>query len=249
MFPRRWQFICFAPDDGGSGGGSDTPADGGGAGGEGGEEKIPAWGQALGNNVAELATIIKTALTTAEERNRRQIAAQQPKEEEEPEDEDPAVLETLSRKDFGEHLIKKTLQAINKQVVEPLNARLEAITATTTKVQLATAIKEEQVRHKDFNEWTDEMLEIHREHPNLPIHRIYTLARSENPDKAKKMDAKYAPKDEGGANGRRMNGFGGLTPGQSGGGGARGRRMSGQEAVEAAWAEVESNLGKIEFDS
>jgi hypothetical protein len=202
-------------------------------------EAVPAWANDLKSGVGELTGAIRQMLEFGQRTRAEQAAAQQPADDED--EGDPAELETMSRSDFGRHIVGQVLKAVNKQVVEPLNSQLQQVTAATTRTQIQGSVKELAAAHKDFWDWQPEMLALANEHRGLAPQRLYQLARADNPTKATDLDKKYAPKPEG-SGPIRFKGFGGLTPSQSGTA-SRGGKMNGSEAANAAWAETVAALG------
>lgn len=203
----------------------------------------PAWAKELNENMRQLAAMAQQA--SQERQAQIEAARQQQHQVEQPEEEDEenVDLELISRADFAKHIVRRVEQAINKNVVEPLSQQLSELRATTTRDQLGRAVQELRSKYPDFNEWSQDMIELAKEQPTLPPHRLYILARGENPTKAKAMDAKYAPRDQGNVRNIR---FGGLTPSQSGSG-SRARNMAPAEAGKAAWDDTVAALGVPDF--
>jgi hypothetical protein len=155
---------------------------------------------------------------------------------------DPEELETMSRAEFGSHIVQQVIKAVNKTVVGPVNERLNAITIDSTKGQIRAAVGELASAHKDFNDWRDEMLGLANENRGLAPKYLYQLARANNPDKASKLDKKYNPVDEAAGKPRKIS-FGGMTPNGASGSGGKGSKMNMKEATNAAWAETVKALG------
>lgn len=200
------------------------------------QEQAPAWATGLTEAVGGLSTLMKQAMTSAQQREKQQQLPPDDDADEEPSDED---LEVMPRGEFGKHIVAQVLKAVNKNVVEPINARLNEITVDTTRRDITGAISALKGKHKDFMDWKDEMIELANQNKGLAPHRLYQLARIDNPEKAKKLDDKYKPPRE---EGPRRPGFGGMTPSQSGTG-SRTRKMAPKEASDVAWAETVAALG------
>ena len=234
---------AWAPADDGSAGGS-GPAAGGGDGTPPtppAAVEPPSWVGEMKGSMAELTSVMRGIMQLAQQ---NQQAAQQPTgrdSEPDPPPVDPAHLETLSRKEFSDHIVGQVLKAVNKNVVEPLRGELQAITATTTRGQIQAAVERAAAAHPDFGDWRQEMISLAGEYRGLPPERLYAIARADNPTKAKELDTKYEPKRETQAP-IRLRSFGGLTPTQSGTGN-RGQRMNGDEAADAAWTETVKAFG------
>jgi hypothetical protein len=154
---------------------------------------------------------------------------------------DPAHLETLNRKEFSDHIVNQVLRAVNKQVVEPMNQRLEMISSNTTRGELQRMVETAAAQHKDFGEWRQEMIGLAGTYKGLPPEALYHLARASNPEKVSELDKRYNPPPAK-AEPIRLRSFGGLTPSQSGTGN-RGQRMNSQDAADAAWAEAVKGAG------
>lgn len=208
-----------------------------------GGEAPPPWANDLRGSVGELTGTIKALLEEA----RAARAGNQPAPTE-PEEDEPEIpdqdLDLMSRADFGKHIVAQMLKAVNKQVVEPLNQQLAAVTAATTRRDIVSAVAELRSKHKDFNDWTGDMIELAKQNPGLPPHRLYQLARADNPTRAAELDAKYNPRPSTGK--IRIRGFGGMTPSQSGTA-SKGGKMNGTEAANVAWADTVAALGGEPF--
>lgn len=237
----------WAPEGGESGstteptGSTAAPTAGGGAG------DPPPWAKDLNTAVGGLTGTIKELLTLAARREQQSPPqpAQSAQSADDDDDEPTAEeLETLSRADFGKHIVSAVLKAVNKQVVEPINQQIQSITQHTTRNEIQGSVKELAAQNKDFWEWQPEMLALANENRGMAPKRLYQLARADNPTKAKELDTKYGEKKPTGeGSGRvRFKGFGGLTPSQSGSGG-KARNMGGSEAAKTAWAETVAALG------
>lgn len=234
QFDRR----TWAPENDGSGpapgpGGEATPSDSAPS-----PPAAPAWVDEMKGSMSELTGVMRGLMQMAEAS--RQQGGQAPPTPEEP-PVDPAHLETLSRKEFSDHIVTQVLKAVNKNVVEPLRGELNAITATTTRGQIQAAVEKSAAAHPDFGDWRQEMIALAGDYRGLPPERLYALARADNPSKARELDEKYTPKPRA-QEPIRLRNFGGLTPTQSGTGN-RGQRMNGSEAADAAWSETVKALG------
>lgn len=200
--------------------------------------EAPVWVNEMKGSMAELTGVMRGIMQLAQQNAN---TANQPLPDPPDPPVDPAHLETLSRKEFSDHIVGQVLKAVNKNVVEPLRGELQAITASTTRGQIQVAVERAAAAHPDFGDWRQEMIQLAGEYKGLPPERLYAIARADNQQKARELDEKYAPKRE--SQGPiRLRGFGGLTPTQSGTGN-RGQRMNGGEAADAAWAETVKALG------
>jgi hypothetical protein len=126
-----------------------------------------------------------------------------------------------------------------------LDDRLKGVTTeiNNTRTEFRRTKLSEEVdafssKHPDFNDWQDEIRALAKENPTLSIPRLYTLARVENPDKAKTVDEKYKepeqPKDSG------ITLFGGFKPNGKTSVDKDGKevKLTVDEALEKAWGEA-----------
>lgn len=231
--------FCRDDDNEGSGGGGEP----GGEGGQGaGAAAEPAWATKLLGEIQKLNALGEAA--QARQQQQQTPTTEDEEDDDDGEENDPAKLELLSRADFGSHIVNQVLKAVNKQVVGPLNQQLNELRTNATRNDVNAAVQESASKHKDFWDWKQEMLTLAQQPAMraLPPESLYILARAANADKAKELDGKYNPPQEG--NGRvRLRSFGGLTPGGGGGSGSKTRKMSSQEAATAAWSETIKALG------
>lgn len=248
--------VSFLPfrsvEDGGAGGGggpgggdSNSQASGG--------SEAPAWAKSFEENVKTLAQGI--AELNALAKQRAQTAQTQPQQQEEEEEESPPNdidLETMDRAEYARYITQQVIREL-KTVLKPVEQKVNQVDQTVLANRLATEVAELSTRHKDFYEWQDEMLSIQREHPNLSVHRLYALARAENPAKATELDKKYSADGGGQSDGSRTQekktlkvSFGGFAPNGSGGA-SMNRKMAPREAAIAAWDQVVGELGTPDF--
>jgi len=143
------------------------------------------------------------------------VAGQQPSEKD---------LEGMSRPQFGKHIVDSVTKGMNKQLekmIKVLEAKIGKVEETTDRTAVQAAIEKVMEKHPDFYEWTNEIKAVAQDSPGITPKRAYTLARMENPEKAKKMDEKYkddsgkgegSNKGPGEQGGKKRTKFGGLTP-------------------------------------
>lgn len=156
------------------------------------------------------------------------------------EDED-VDLETMDRKTFAAYMARQ-MRGIVEDSLKPVKEGFGKLDEKIDATSLAGMIKEFQKDHPDFYEWKEEMRGILRESPTLTPARAYALARTENPEKAKKIDEKYGlgkPEKK-----SAEENFLGLFPTSGSGSSATkgAGRMKPQAAAEAAWTEVMSKM-------
>lgn len=142
-------------------------------------------------------------------------------------------LETLSRKEFAEHLVERVKTEVVKPVEERIVQSEEETTAAGVRAQLAQVSKEKS----DFWDWQGEMVEVLKKHPTLGVEEAYRLARAGNPDKAQTIDKAAVEKDvEKQKKDKPETTFGGLLP--TSGRASKNKRMSPKTAAEQAWDEL-----------
>lgn len=150
-------------------------------------------------------------------------------------------VDSMSQKELAGFLIKQVGKLVDDKF-KGINDNLESTRKEFRTTTLNQTVKEFAKDHKDFNEWGEEMTELAKENPTLTIPRLYALARTENPDKTKKLDDKYTdktekkPLDDG-----ELKLFGGYKP--SGkttqeGEGADKTKKTLDEALESAWSDA-----------
>lgn len=157
-------------------------------------------------------------------------------------------LETLSRMDFA----GKMLEQINglmehnlKKISDTLEGKLSAVSDTIGRSSLEGEIKEMIGSKKDFMDWKEELKALRQELPNASLQRLYALVRSENPDKAKELDEKYADKPAAGEDGKAQGkAFGGFFPTNSHQ--EENTKMTQDEAVQKAWDDVFSGQNNLD---
>ena len=200
--------------------------------------------------IAALNASIRELINVANARQAAPVAPAPPAETET--EVDPTELEAMPRAAFAQFLADKILKAVNTQVVQPINQRLDQITASTSQASIQSDVLrlggERQAdgtykggKYPDFWDFQQEMLSLAREHPGLPPERLYKLARVENEAKAAEVDKKHRPAPAPSGGKVRLS-FGGLTPSQSGTS-SKGGKLPAQEASTAAWAETVAALG------
>jgi len=159
---------------------------------------------------------------------------------------DGVDMEQLDRKDFAAMLLAKfedRLAHHMKEAVKPLDERLGKVSDRVENDLANREINTAAGERPDFYEWRAEIAQLVKDNPGLSVTRAYTVARSENKDKATKMDEKYVKKSE-----AKSPAFVGLTPTGGGGRGEGATKMKFNEAAEKAYADVLSSLGGVSLD-
>lgn len=160
---------------------------------------------------------------------------------------DGVNMEELDRPQFAAMILTKFeerlqhhLEGHTKNIEKQIGTVAETLHGDLASRQIEAA----QKGRPDFMEWRAEIANIVKENPGLNVVRAYTIARTENPTKAKQMDEKYKEQPKG-AGGRSFS----MAPGGGGGRGEGAQKMKFNEAVEKAWDEVTASLGGVDISS
>lgn len=154
-------------------------------------------------------------------------------------------MEQLDRKDFAALLLSKFEERLEhhmKEAVKPLEERVGKVSERLEEDLAGREVNAAAGERPDFYEWRPEIAALVKENPSLSVTRAYTIARSENKDKAGKMDEKYTKKEPAKA------AFVGLTPTGGGGRGEGATKMKFNEAAEKAYSDVLASLGGVGID-
>jgi hypothetical protein len=158
--------------------------------------------------------------------------ADEPSKDKKDDDDLPSNLELLDRKDFMNIIVKKMSKIIEDQV-KPVSEKTRNIEESTQLEQLRKERDELRGKHKDFDDWSEEMKGLFKQNPYLTMKQAYILAKSSDPKKAKKLESKYAEDDE--DDNAKSKKFGGLTPVDRARKKTKGKEVKGEEATELAW--------------
>lgn len=224
--------------------------------------------QGIGNMLTELGKqqkasnqrfddfVANQAVTTPKKKVKDDDRSADDDGEDDDEDEiDEDEIEGMTNAQMFKLMIKEVGKVVDSKVskVQEQVAGLgKHVVATNTEKEIKEFAKE----HPDLLEWREEIAELSKENPNLKLNRLYALVRSENPKKAKKLDAKIAEMktksensdpdadddededEDAGTN------FFGLTPTSRDEKGSKKEagRMKPQEAVEDAWEKTMAKL-------
>ena len=107
----------------------------------------------------------------------------------------PENVDMLSRQDFGEVLVNRTIQTMKASIIDPLMEEIRGQEASRTKDSASRQITDMRDKFDDFQDWGQEMSSILKETPGVSLQRARTIARAENPEKAQKLDEKYKKVD------------------------------------------------------
>lgn len=163
-----------------------------------------------------------------------------PKQEPE-EDLSKVDLEGMSRTDLVNFITNQMSKKMEK-ILSGVQGKIENVSQQTRQSKLEQEIERLSEKHKDFYDWTDEMRSIHKKHPTMSVAEAYKLARTEDPDKAKKLDDKYKDPDpdpsskdgKGGKDSKQT--YGGMPPGTAKT--SQPTNMTKEQAIENAWNET-----------
>jgi len=158
---------------------------------------------------------------------------------------DDRTLESLSRKDFMEHIVDRFSKVVDSKI-KPVATQLDDGQTKQLEKDVAAAVKKAESDHKDFWDWKEEMGKELLKNPYLYPEDAYILVRARDPKKAKEMDEKHLSDEEKkkieAAKKKENNPqFGGLTP--TSGKTVTSDRMKKEEASELAWQETMGETG------
>lgn len=235
----RFPIMCQI--DGAGDGGGDAGANGGGTSGDGsgdgagnaGGASAPDWGNFIGA-IDKLNTNLGGKLDAV------LGAAQSAQPSGEPDDSEgddapPPNFDEMTNAELVAFLssnTNRTMKAIMSEALAPLIDRVNGLTTSFTQNSVNADVEKVRADNKDFGEWHDEMIDLAKENPTLNVKRLYALAKAENPAKAEKLAAKYAPPPK-----PKPNAFGGFTPAPNGKSAAT-PVVSALEASREAYREV-----------
>lgn len=211
----------------------------------------------LGKMIKGLVVIVQqqgAALTgLRQEVQKSAPATKKGKDKDDDDDEgDDVDVDKLSNKEFMS-LMMKNVGSLLDEKIGGVTKKVDGVAQTVRTKDITEEYNKLKEKHKDFEEWEDEMKTLSKENPTLSIKRLYTLARQENPDKAKTLDEKHKdPKDEPKDDGITL--FGGYRPSTktSGDGDSKDgkkTKLTMDQALDKAWNEAVSKvpaLGKTE---
>ena len=195
----------------------------------------PAQFEALVKTVGTLAQgmgSVQAGLTALSDMESRR---QTPADDDDEEEEDLGDLETMSRADLVSTILKTVEKGIDKKL-SAVSEKIEGLGNDLESRDIKSEVNTLASDNKDFWDWKEEIRSIAAETPGISVARAYKLARTENPEKAKKLDEKYEPKEED----KKKTGFGGLTPTSSRTGETT--KMDKTSAAEAAWLDTMGEL-------
>lgn len=153
----------------------------------------------------------------------------------------PADLETRPLREVLSLHEERVTRGIEQRVIKPLQETITGLRTQLHKAEASAQVAELRGKHKDFHEWGPEIADYIRENPHAAakLGSVYQIVRSENAEKAKRLDAKYGGRTEGEGEGAPKQTASPrppqLRPDGRGTKAQRSARMSADEAAEAAW--------------
>jgi len=247
MFIRGKHVRLMDPDPNGEGGGDDNADPKGG-------DDISALKdtlegalgaiKTLGENQANFQTQITQAIQGLANAGKKDDV---PDDELGPSDDD---LETMPRAQLVQHITQTVMKGMGKQINE-LTTALKTVDGRVTDATSRQQVEDFKKDHSDLLEWREEIGKVFKEGRANNVADAYLLVRTADPDKAKKMDVKYAPPDPNKDKGKdKDEGFKGVFKGFNTGGSAKNgdktTKMKSSDAAAAAWDEATAGIPGIE---
>lgn len=186
---------------------------------------------ALGATLKEIQKGQQDLTVAVETVKSRGSVEEKPKDTKEPTDEEVNNLDQASLVKLIMSQVGKAIQGTSEKLDKNITGLSDKISETSIKAELKEFSKE----HPDIFDLGDEIKDIVNENPGISISRAYTLARSENPEKAKELDVKYNPET---GKGKPAKPFGGLTPTSGMTPGGEKEKMTPKAAADKAWEET-----------
>jgi uncharacterized coiled-coil protein SlyX len=252
MFKLQYRYQDETPPDGDQGGkGDPNNADGGDKGGSPNataEERVAHVEQIVSGltNAIQVMAASHTELQTSLKALTDKM--QTPPPDDDGEDDEPPAddLETMSRKDLVNFMAKTIIGAVKKEIAVPLTSRVDALGNQLSESISTATVNEFKKEHPDLLEWKNEIGVALKAGRTNNISDAYSLVRRDDPDKATKLDTKYAPRSTKKSSDDIQIGFSGFPSANGGGSGNRNTRMTQQQAAVAAWDEATSAVPGVE---
>jgi hypothetical protein len=152
-----------------------------------------------------------------------------------PEPPPPPNFDEMTNAEIVAHVTGSVTQQMQEAIaaaLKPLTDQLAGLHQAVMTNSVTGDMKELRAQHKDFSDWKQEMIGLAQQHPSLGLRDVYLLARANNPEKASKLDAQYAPPAP-----PRPKPFGGLTPYMMGDKGVK-PPLTGEAAAREAYRET-----------
>lgn len=118
-------------------------------------------------------------------------------------------LEEMSRNEFADFIISKVTEGL-KPLQEGVQNALRTSKAVGAQAEIERITKDDP----DFWKFTDEMKDIQKKYPNASVDELYALARHQNPEKVKELEASKKEEEEEKEKGKEKEepAFGGFMP-------------------------------------
>jgi hypothetical protein len=150
----------------------------------------------------------------------------------------PANLEEMSRDQLEAHMMGKMTT-----LLAPIQAAISTDRDGRIRENLTEQVHAANTAHDDFPKWFDEIKRISQEHPTMDVETVYQMARMQDPDKTKGIDADLRKvADEAAIKDKKEEAevirpveFGGLLPTSGVVAEKKDGGMTSEEAGEAAW--------------
>lgn len=162
---------------------------------------------------------------------------------------DATTLETLPRAQFMDYMLKH-FKANLEGALKPINERINNVGVSAQTQAWIQEGEKVKAKNPDFPEWKDEMLALAKDHPNMGIQRLYTLAKAENPEKVAELAKKYKKEDDTSTEGKPKPKAGNgkpkpfsMSPGSGGTSDTKNQKMNAQDAAADAWEQTVAKFG------
>lgn len=141
-------------------------------------------------------------------------------------------LESLSRREFAEFIEGNLIKAVAENL-KPVTDKISNVESSVNSRNLAQQVEVAKSKYKDFDNFSQDMLGLHKQHPTLNVDQLYVMARNMFPEKAIKEEPPPPPEAP------KKPQFGGLFPSSAYSRDPEQKsNMTPKEAGEAAWAAI-----------
>lgn len=89
--------------------------------------------------------------------------------------------------------VQHIVQSAIDEALKPFADQVVSVRRDVADQQGQREIERMVGQHKDFADWAPEMMELAKAHTSLNVSQLYQLAKAGNAEKAKQVEAKYAP--------------------------------------------------------
>lgn len=98
-------------------------------------------------------------------------------------------LEGLDRSGFLQHIMEN-INVMLANTVTDIKTELGNVSTKVDQTNINAQVAKARAEHPDFDQWREEIADKFRQNDKLSVEDAYTLARKENPSKAKEIDDK-----------------------------------------------------------